>query len=211
MNSQAGVTALRELAEQSYATGQYEKALVLFQQVVELDPKCEIAFRGLGFTLHALNRNKEALCAFDTALDLKPQDVHSHVGMGLSHGALGEDNLAIRALEYSLTIDNHNDFARHALLIACRRHTLELLEQGNIEAARVRIERALELDAEGVETIEVALEYYRKVMDYEGAKRWIRRLETSVPHLPELKDWKREFGLGYEAEIGDFRQIYEPE
>ncbi|MEZ5163871.1 MAG: hypothetical protein R2688_09030 [Fimbriimonadaceae bacterium] len=95
LDSQAGVTALREMAEQSYATGaKYRACARTVPAGYSLDPKCEVAFRRLRITLHALNRNQSPL-RFRFRV-WKPQDVHSHVGMGLSHGALGEDNLAIR-------------------------------------------------------------------------------------------------------------------
>jgi len=66
------------LGVEAYKQGDYEKALLLFDKAIKLNPNCIKAYNSKGFTLHALGRNEKILECFDKAIELDPKNIDAY-------------------------------------------------------------------------------------------------------------------------------------
>lgn len=80
-------------------------AIEAFKSALQLDPKSEAGWWGLGEAYRVGKRNAEAIDAFKSAAHLKPHDTRAYVSAGFAADAMGDDRRAIeffkKAREFS--------------------------------------------------------------------------------------------------------------
>lgn len=80
-------------------------AVEAFKAALELDPKSETGWWGLGEAYRLAKRNAEAIEAYKSAAHLKPHDTRAYVSAGFAADAMGDDRRAIeffkKAREFS--------------------------------------------------------------------------------------------------------------
>lgn len=103
-----------------------EKAIVAYQQAIQLDPKWAHPYNGLGNIYRDLNRHKEAIIAFQKALQIDPRNAYAHIGLGTVFRALERYEDAILAYQKAIQFDPRNVYAHIGL--GALYHALEQYE-----------------------------------------------------------------------------------
>jgi len=105
-----GIEILKELVEllkqgvERYDAGDFEGAIAAFDQALEIDPKFNPAWNGLGGALNGLGRYSEAIAALETVLEIDPKFHYAWNGLGNALNDLGRYNEAIAAYDQALKI-----------------------------------------------------------------------------------------------------------
>ena len=86
----------RELGSEKFAQGDYQEAVVAFEQAVKIDPNYSEAYRGLGGSYLNLGNYKTAIDYLDKAIEINSQDEKAFQNRGLSYHNL--DNY-LKAIE----------------------------------------------------------------------------------------------------------------
>ncbi|MFH1011054.1 MAG: tetratricopeptide repeat protein [bacterium] len=124
--------------------GNYEEALVEFEQVVARKPDHAEAWCGKGVVLGNLGRNTEALQAFEKAIQLKPHGANAWNNKGGALGNLGRYTEALEACEKAIQLKP--DFAE-----AWYGKGLALGKLGRNTEALQACEKAIQLEPDFVE------------------------------------------------------------
>ncbi|MEG4851166.1 tetratricopeptide repeat protein [Microcoleus sp. B5-D4] len=122
-----------------YNAGDLGGAIAAFKKALEIDPKFQYAWNGLGNALKDLGRYSQAIAAFEKALEIDPEFHISWNGLGSTLRELGRSSEAIAALEKALEIDLKYHFAWNALGNTLR-------DVGRYNEAIAAFEKALEID-----------------------------------------------------------------
>jgi TPR repeat protein len=101
---------MENLSEQLLASGQYAKALKLFETALKEDSKDIELYYGKGEALYWLGQSTEALACYQAVLEMDPQHIKALVGKGNALRVLGQNpyQKALEAIESALKI-NEND------------------------------------------------------------------------------------------------------
>ncbi|MEG5031546.1 CHAT domain-containing tetratricopeptide repeat protein [Microcoleus sp. AT3-D2] len=94
-----------ELFKQGVArdnAGDLEGAIAAYEKALEIDPKFDNAWCGLGNALKDLGRNSEAIAAYEKALEIDPKFHQAWCGLGNALRGLGRNSEAIAAYETAL-------------------------------------------------------------------------------------------------------------
>jgi serine/threonine protein kinase len=109
-----GATQPPKTREQLLTTGQahynakrYRKALLAFDQAIQLAPRLAVAYVGRGKALHSLQRYQEALAAFDQAIQLNPNLPGAYHNKGLVLEHLGRTAEAQQAHAKARQLGHH--------------------------------------------------------------------------------------------------------
>ena len=122
-----------------YKEGQFEDAIVAFQQVVQLNLNSFLAYYYLGASLVAARRYGEAIGPLKIALDLQPDYIQAHLALGDAYLKLGDGSEA-RA-EYLRALEQQPNFA------AAHDGLGRLFEStGDDKSAEMQYRRALEIN-----------------------------------------------------------------
>ncbi|WP_445249862.1 tetratricopeptide repeat protein [Microcoleus sp. OTE_8_concoct_300] len=137
---------VKQKAEELYNQGVYryyvrdlEGAIAAFNQALEIDPKFQSAWNGLGNALYSLSRHSEAIAAFEKALEIDPKSQIVWNGLGVTLEDLGHYSEAIAAFEKALEIDPKFHGAWNGL-------GATLKDLGRYSEAIAAFEKALEID-----------------------------------------------------------------
>jgi tetratricopeptide (TPR) repeat protein len=123
----------------NYYAGNLEGAIAAYEKALEIDPKFDYAWCGLGATLNELGRNSEAIAAYETALEIDPKLHIVWHNLGGALNDLGRNSEAIAAYETALEIDPKFHYAWNGLGDA-------LNDLGRNSEAIAAYEKALEID-----------------------------------------------------------------
>jgi tetratricopeptide (TPR) repeat protein len=85
-------------ADEFFSAAQYDKAAVLYQQLLTLDATNVETYNNLGITLHYLGRSAEALQKLNEGLALNPTHQRSWLTLGYVNSQLGNTDQARAAL-----------------------------------------------------------------------------------------------------------------
>jgi predicted Zn-dependent protease len=85
-------------ADESFNSQQYDRAAVLYAQLLSLDPKNVDVLNNLGLTLHYLGRSTEALQKLNEGVALDPAHQRSWLTLGFVNSQLGNTAEARKAL-----------------------------------------------------------------------------------------------------------------
>lgn len=103
--------AMSERAALLYNKGDYASALRLYNHVIRIDPKFELAWANRGGALRRLGREDEALTSLNRALELAPDDVWTHRERGQLYADRGEYEQAIKDYDIAIEHDRTNQLA----------------------------------------------------------------------------------------------------
>jgi len=88
--------------------GQYEEALVAYNQAIQLEPNYTAAYIFKGITLDTLKRYEEALVAFDQAIRINPSFANTYVFKGITLTTLKRHTEALVAYNHAIQPDLNN-------------------------------------------------------------------------------------------------------
>jgi len=91
--------------------GQYEKALLSFDQAISLEPKYFEAWNGKADVLNRLGRYNESLMAVDTGLGINPQFTQGWINRGAILYNLGRYDDELASYDKAIAIDPQSDVA----------------------------------------------------------------------------------------------------
>src|SRR5260370_39815968 len=84
--------------------GDYDSAILYFQQVLSLFPDSVYAHSYIGYCYSTLERYEEAIEAFDHALQIKPDSAYAHAQLGRAFLYLGKSQEAVDELNRAFRI-----------------------------------------------------------------------------------------------------------
>lgn len=124
-----------------FTDGDYKKAIELYSQAVERDPKSTQIRRKLGETYAKDGKNDLALNEFSEILKIDPKNIHAYNFIGFIYINQEKWLSAIEQFENTLSIDPNNLYALNHIGLSYK-----MLE--NIESAKTYLQKASELDPE---------------------------------------------------------------
>jgi len=92
-------------------SGQYDKAMKVFDKAIESDPQNPAAWSCKGITLTILGKYDEAIKAFDISTEINPLDSTCWAGKGLAFEGLNKPKEAIKAFDKAIEINPQNSIA----------------------------------------------------------------------------------------------------
>lgn len=90
---------------------QRDRALLLYQKMLALDPDDALALASIGFHRAQQGRNREALAMFDRVVALKPGDAEAHFDRAFLLQQLNDHDGAMAAFDRALAINPDHDRA----------------------------------------------------------------------------------------------------
>ncbi len=87
-----------------YYSGEYDRALSIFEAAIKIKPDAHVAWFSKGNTLSDLGRHEEALEAFDKAIAIKPDDHEAWYNKGVALADLGRHDEALEAYNKAIEI-----------------------------------------------------------------------------------------------------------
>jgi tetratricopeptide (TPR) repeat protein len=111
-NSEAYVVSLLNEATQLLKSGDFQEALSVIDEILEIYPDSDIAWNNKGLALYYLGRYDEALEAVETALEINPDNVNAQDGREIIlkkiEGTQSGDNSS-ESIQYMITGGTIND------------------------------------------------------------------------------------------------------
>ncbi|MGC2422846.1 MAG: tetratricopeptide repeat protein [Nitrospirota bacterium] len=87
---------------QSYKQGDYQKAMDMFTQAVDADPKNAEAHFFKGNCLALLGKKQEAIAEYDKSIQLAPNVPQPYYNEGNAYASLGKDKEALEAFDKAI-------------------------------------------------------------------------------------------------------------
>jgi tetratricopeptide (TPR) repeat protein len=84
-----------ERAWSYYEDGEYEKAIIEFEDVIDAEPDNAEAYNGLGWCYGIICSLSTSIAYFDTALQLQSSLVDPYAGLAFSYADIPDDNHAV--------------------------------------------------------------------------------------------------------------------
>jgi tetratricopeptide (TPR) repeat protein len=138
-STEEGVDGLSAQGYSLLVLGRYEKALEVYERVIQLAPTDANAYHRKGIALNRLGRNKEALEVYEQAIRLDPTYAEVYYNKGIALGDLGRNKEALLAYEQAIRLDPTHAEAYYHKGVALSR-------LGRNEEALVIYEQATRLD-----------------------------------------------------------------
>lgn len=125
-----------------YVAGNYDDAILKFQQALEDEPDNAEAYNGIGWTKAKQGRINDSIESFKVAVTREPANADAHAGLAGAYLADGDYERAVASAklvlsidtEYSSVHDNINSAGIHVLLAEC------YYNMGNYSEARSEID-----------------------------------------------------------------------
>ncbi len=133
---------LQELFEKGnalYEKGQFEEALLYYDQIIELEPECAAAYNNKGSALNELKRYEEALACYDLAIKLDPNYAYAYNGKGNALSNLKRYEEALACYDQAIKLD-----PKYAVVYNNKGNALKGLKR--YEEALACYDQAIELD-----------------------------------------------------------------
>jgi len=73
----------------------FDKAVMNYTSLLEIDPFCTDAYYGRGIAYYHLNKPKQAVVDLSRTIDLEPSKVDAYLGRGMAYAEMGEHERAI--------------------------------------------------------------------------------------------------------------------
>ena len=123
------------------AQGEYELAIVSFQQAIDLYPKNAYPHNGLGNVYKAQGEYELAIVSYQKAIDLDPKEAYPHNNLGYVYQAQGKYELAIASYQQAIDLDPKDDSPHNNLGYL-------YLTQGDLEKAKCEFIEGINLGSE---------------------------------------------------------------
>lgn len=91
-------------------SGQYNKALLDYQNAIEMDPKNAFALNNRGYTYNLMEEYEKAIMDFELALSIEENFAYVLNNIGFAKIKLGLKNEGLVDLEKSMTLDGTNSY-----------------------------------------------------------------------------------------------------
>lgn len=190
--SSSEVKELLEQGRRLVDTGDYNRAIAVYQQAAELEPKNASIYSGIGY-LYALQGNfSAALTAYRRAVSLNPSNSDYQYALGYVSGNLGNNGAAKEAYRRAIQ-NNRNNVNAYVGLATI------LLRLGEYSNAQWAYEQAVKLDPKNPQVYELrgrmlkkqgkakeAIAVFRKARDLykqQGKYDSVTRVETTLRDL----------------------------
>lgn len=128
-----------------YTNGEYEKALVPIQRLVEQFPDKQQYHYSLGMTLHMIGRYEEALEETETAIKLEPENARYHNSLAVTLHEMKRYEEALEERRRAVTLESEKGLYHHQLGV-----TLHAMKQ--YEEAEAEKRKAVELEPDDAES-----------------------------------------------------------
>ena len=119
--------------------GQIDKALILNNKAVQLDPKDSDSHNNLGLILSKLNRFEESEKSFREAIKLNPNHNLAHLNLGIALRGLGKLDEAEVSYRHAIKLNSNNGLAHYNLGVI-------LVDLKRNEEAELSFNKTLELN-----------------------------------------------------------------
>ncbi|EHM10871.1 tetratricopeptide repeat protein [Thermanaerovibrio velox DSM 12556] len=149
-------------ADRLYEAKRYDKALELYQRVLELRPERKDTMLMIGLCQERLGRYNEAMDSFGRQVVLSPKDPRAFLGMGRILLQLGRPEEALGPLKKAQKLSRSSPYSNRLLAKAYR-------EVGSRELAIKHLRMAAEGEEDPAQLLLDGKELFR-LMDYEGAR-----------------------------------------
>ena len=103
--------SLLQDAYQFYTQRRLPDALDVYDRILQVDSRNQLAWQGRGLTLAQQGRHKEALESFERALKIKPNLVTSLTGKGVALNRLRRNKEALEAFDQAILLEQDNVLA----------------------------------------------------------------------------------------------------
>ena len=101
------------IANELQASGEYEKAIDYYREVLRVDPEDDISLYNIAFCFEILDQYDEAVEFFEQQIESEPYSELSWYHLALAQHGRMEFRDALRAIDYAILIDEHFDAAYH--------------------------------------------------------------------------------------------------
>jgi tetratricopeptide (TPR) repeat protein len=138
------IDSLRGLAGAFFYSGEYEKSLSHYNNIIKIKPNNYEAWNNKGLVLCELGRYDEAIKALDKAVEINPDNYGLRNNQGLILFELGKYDEAIKAFDKAIEInpDNHEVWNNKGLV---------LCELGRYNEAIKAYDKAIEINPDSYE------------------------------------------------------------
>jgi tetratricopeptide (TPR) repeat protein len=102
-------------ADESFKKNDYNRAAVLYQQLLTLDPNDVDTYNNLGLTLHYLGRSTEALGKLNEGVGVDPTYQRIWLTLGFVNSQLGNTEQARTALTTAVKMNADSDIGQSAV------------------------------------------------------------------------------------------------
>ncbi|MCL2117039.1 MAG: tetratricopeptide repeat protein [Planctomycetaceae bacterium] len=93
--------------------GEYEEAVTVFDQVIDMEPVCAEAYSQRGYAKFHLDRHDESLDDLNRAIEISPDSVDAFAFRARTHWATGGYQQAMEDVTHALELDPDNEHALH--------------------------------------------------------------------------------------------------
>lgn len=107
------VISLIVRANTFYCQRKYDKALEYYKKSININPRIDLAYVGMGNVLEMLLHFQEAIECYDKAIELDPKNENSYIRKGYCLDMLEKYNEAIVCYDKAIKINSKNEIAYH--------------------------------------------------------------------------------------------------
>jgi len=179
----AALIPLTEQARVLFDKGDFNGALVKYNEILEKAPDNLYALSNGGVVLYQMGKLPEAEAMLKKAVTVAPNDAFSHSILGIVYYQQGKYDDAINSLTRAITIDPKNAQAHNYLGIACS-------QKGWQENAEKAMRRAIELDqnyADAHFNLAVVYATQKPPSKALARKHYQQAITLGMPKDPELE------------------------
>ena len=113
-SASANPAELNQQADEAFQQQNFERAVELYQRLVELSPEDASAYNNLGLTLHYLGRSQDALQILKMGSELQPDFQRIWLTLGFVNKGIGQNTAARQAFERAIALGADTDPGRSA-------------------------------------------------------------------------------------------------
>jgi tetratricopeptide (TPR) repeat protein len=134
---------LEQQAQAAQQAGDYNKAIALWQQVIQKTPKSAEAYYNLGLSYHYAIDLEKAIVAYQEAIRLNPKYDSPYINLGLLRLQIGQPDEAEQLFRKVLTIPDRYEDPASSHTIAHYNLAVILSRKGQKKEALASVQQAL--------------------------------------------------------------------
>jgi len=103
------LTAMNKKANEHFMLGEYQQAISIYEEILEVSPNSEKTLLMKGIALSNLERHKSSILEFYKVIQQDPKNITALIGLGVGFGNYGEYKQALTYFKqaYELQPENH--------------------------------------------------------------------------------------------------------
>lgn len=134
---------LEQQAKAAQESGDYPKAIALWQQVIQQSPQSAVAYYNLGLTYHYQIDLEKAIAAYRQAIQLDPKYDSAYINLGLLQLQIGEPDEAEKLFRKVLTLPDRYEAPASSHAIAYYNIAVILSRKGQTKEAKEMVQKAI--------------------------------------------------------------------